>query len=259
MRNKLIGLALATAAALLLATGMVSTAPVAAAATSAAQVITVSASSSTSTYATVAAWARQADGRYRRAAVFREVRIGSQGMGSTSESMSRTPTGTFRLSQPFGLKPNPGNTGVPYIQVDRNDIWTGSTGSVIKRAAPMRARHVSVELRELRAAELVPGVLRLRVLHRLQRQPPVRHGRVCRPRVGLLLPRQEHACNRRLRGTGRQPDDLAPPLVEVPELAGRLDRHRHRRLCTHSQQVRVIPRPGDPPRRPAPDAAHPVR
>jgi L,D-peptidoglycan transpeptidase YkuD (ErfK/YbiS/YcfS/YnhG family) len=139
VRTKLIGLALAMAAALLLATGMVSTAPVAMAATTAAQVITVSAPSSTSTYATVEAWARQPDGRYRRVAVFTQARIGSQGTGTTSESMSRTPSGAFRLSQPFGLKPNPGNTGVPYIQVDRNDIWTGSTGSVLnerRRCAP---------------------------------------------------------------------------------------------------------------------------
>jgi L,D-peptidoglycan transpeptidase YkuD (ErfK/YbiS/YcfS/YnhG family) len=43
------------------------------------------------------------------------------------------------LSQPFGLRPNPGNTGVPYFQVDRNDVWTASNGSVInehRRCAP---------------------------------------------------------------------------------------------------------------------------
>ena len=138
MRNKLIGLALAMAAALMLATGMVSTAPVAMAATTAAQVITVSAPSSTSTYATVEAWARQADGRYRRVAVFRQARIGSQGMGPTSESLSRTPTGQYTLSQPFGMQPNPGTTS-PYIHIDRNDVWTGSSSTVInehRRCAP---------------------------------------------------------------------------------------------------------------------------
>jgi L,D-peptidoglycan transpeptidase YkuD (ErfK/YbiS/YcfS/YnhG family) len=138
VRTKLIGLAVAMTAALVLASGWVSTAPVAAAATTAAQVITVSAPSSTSTYATVEAWARQADGRYRRVAVFQQARIGSQGMGPTSESLSRTPTGQYRLSQPFGLRPNPGTTS-PYILVDRNDVWTGSSSTVInerRRCAP---------------------------------------------------------------------------------------------------------------------------
>jgi L,D-peptidoglycan transpeptidase YkuD (ErfK/YbiS/YcfS/YnhG family) len=120
-------------------TGMVSTAPVAVAATTAAQVVTVSAPTSTSTYARVEAWRRQSDGRHRRVARFCNARIGAQGTGATSEGMSRTPTGRFQLSQPFGLRPNPGNTGVPYLQVDRHDIWTGSNGSVInehRRCAP---------------------------------------------------------------------------------------------------------------------------
>jgi L,D-peptidoglycan transpeptidase YkuD (ErfK/YbiS/YcfS/YnhG family) len=138
VRTKVIGLTVAVTAALVVAVGWVSTAPVAAAATTAAQVITVSAPSSTSTYATVEAWARQPDGRYRRAAVFTQARIGSQGMGATSESLSRTPTGQYKLSQPFGLRPNPG-TSSPYIQVDRNDVWTGSSSTVInehRRCAP---------------------------------------------------------------------------------------------------------------------------
>jgi L,D-peptidoglycan transpeptidase YkuD (ErfK/YbiS/YcfS/YnhG family) len=103
-----------------------------------AQVITVSAPSSTSTYATVEAWQLQADGRYKRVAYFPSARIGSQGMGTASESLSRTPVGRFPLGQPFGIKPNPG-AQFPYFQVDRNDVWTGSTGSVInqhRRCAP---------------------------------------------------------------------------------------------------------------------------
>jgi L,D-peptidoglycan transpeptidase YkuD (ErfK/YbiS/YcfS/YnhG family) len=138
----MIGLAMAVTStltmALLVTVGTVSTAPVAGAATTAAQVITVSAPSSTSTYATVEAWARQADGRYKRVAVFPHARVGSQGVGPTSESVSRTPAGQFPLSQPFGYLPNPGTTS-PYIKVDENDVWTGSTGSVInehRRCAP---------------------------------------------------------------------------------------------------------------------------
>jgi L,D-peptidoglycan transpeptidase YkuD (ErfK/YbiS/YcfS/YnhG family) len=102
------------------------------------QVLTVSAPSSSSTYATVEAWDRQPDGRYRRVAYFPSARIGSQGIGPTSESLSRTPAGHFKLSQSFGIKPNPG-VRTSYIQVDRYDVWTGSTGTVInehRRCAP---------------------------------------------------------------------------------------------------------------------------
>ena len=107
-------------------------------ATTAGQVVTVSAPSSTSTYATVEAWARQPDGRYKRVAYFPNARIGAGGMGATSETLSRTPTGRYRLTQPFGIKPNPGVT-TSYFTVDGNDVWTGSTGSVInqhRRCAP---------------------------------------------------------------------------------------------------------------------------
>jgi L,D-peptidoglycan transpeptidase YkuD (ErfK/YbiS/YcfS/YnhG family) len=102
------------------------------------QVLTVRAPSSTSTYATVEAWDRQPDGRYKRVAYFPNARIGAQGIGSTNENLSRTPAGTFKLSQSFGLKPNPG-TRTSFFQVDRDDVWTGSNGSVIKehrRCAP---------------------------------------------------------------------------------------------------------------------------
>jgi L,D-peptidoglycan transpeptidase YkuD (ErfK/YbiS/YcfS/YnhG family) len=141
LRSRAIILALAAAALVLaLTAGTVMTAPVAAAAaTTTAQVITVSAPTATSTSATVEAWARQADGRYRRVAAFTSARIGAQGLGPTNESLSRTPTGSFKINQPFGLKPNPGNTGVPYLKVDRNDVWTSSNGSVInqhRRCAP---------------------------------------------------------------------------------------------------------------------------
>lgn len=103
-----------------------------------AQWVTVSAPSSTSTYATVEAWQLQPDGRYKRMAYFPSARVGSAGVGATREGLSRTPTGRYGLNQPFGIKPNPGVT-TSYFQVDRNDVWTGSTGSVInqhRRCAP---------------------------------------------------------------------------------------------------------------------------
>jgi L,D-peptidoglycan transpeptidase YkuD (ErfK/YbiS/YcfS/YnhG family) len=106
--------------------------PAGAAATTAGQVVTVSAPSATSTTATVEAWARQPDGRYKRVAYFPGARIGSAGMGPTSEGVSRTPVGRYKLTQPFGIKPNPG-VSTSYFKVDANDVWTGSTGSVINQ------------------------------------------------------------------------------------------------------------------------------
>lgn len=103
-----------------------------------AQWVTVSAPTSTSTYATVEAWQLQPDGRYKRMAYFPSARIGAAGVGPTREGLSRTPTGRYALSQPFGIKANPG-VSTSYFQVDRNDVWTGSTGSVInqhRRCAP---------------------------------------------------------------------------------------------------------------------------
>jgi L,D-peptidoglycan transpeptidase YkuD (ErfK/YbiS/YcfS/YnhG family) len=108
------------------------------AATVHAQWVTVSAPSSTSTYATVEAWQLQPDGRYKRMARFPSARVGSAGVGATREGLARTPTGRYKISQPFGIKPNPGVT-TSYFQVDRNDVWTGSTGTVInqhRRCAP---------------------------------------------------------------------------------------------------------------------------
>ena len=126
-----------TGAVLLGASGL-SSSPAGAVPTTAGQVVTVSAPTATSTYATVEAWSRQADGRYRRVAYFPSARIGARGMGATREGLSRTPTGRYRLTQPFGIRANPGVT-TSYFQVDRNDVWTGSTGSVInqhRRCAP---------------------------------------------------------------------------------------------------------------------------
>lgn len=131
MRKK-IAIAGAVAAALVATVMAWPGSPAGAAATTAGQVVTVSAPSSTSTYATVEAWSRQSDGRYKRVAYFPNARIGSGGMGIASEGLSRTPTGRYRLTQPFGIKPNPG-TSTSYFTVDANDVWTGSTGSVINQ------------------------------------------------------------------------------------------------------------------------------
>ena len=138
MRKGIVAVTVAGALALVGALLVGPSSPAGAAATTAGQVVTVSAPTATSTVATVEAWARQPDGRYKRVAYFPSARIGSQGMGTTSEGLSRTPTGRYKLSQPFGIKANPG-VATSYFQVDRNDVWTGSQSTVInqhRRCAP---------------------------------------------------------------------------------------------------------------------------
>ena len=129
MRSRLSVLGLATVL-VLGALGALTSSPAGAVATTSGQVITVSAADSTTTWATVDAWQRQPDGRYKRIQHYPGARIGAAGMGVASEGVSRTPVGQFRLGQGFGVQPNPG-AGVPYIHVGRDDVWTGSTGSVI--------------------------------------------------------------------------------------------------------------------------------
>jgi L,D-peptidoglycan transpeptidase YkuD (ErfK/YbiS/YcfS/YnhG family) len=132
VRKRVVAVTVAGALALVGALALGPSSPAGAVATTAGQVVTVSAPNATSTVATVEAWSRQPDGRYKRVAYFPAARIGSQGMGTTSEDLSRTPTGRYRLTQPFGIKPNPG-VSTSYFQVDRNDVWTGSTGTVINQ------------------------------------------------------------------------------------------------------------------------------
>ena len=131
MRGRLSAIGLSAA---LLLGAAVALAPEAAFAggTTSGQVVTVSAANATTTWATVDAWQRQADGRYFRVAHFPNARIGAQGMGTASETRSKTPVGVFRLGQGFGVQPSPG-AGIPYIHADANDVWTGSTGSVINQ------------------------------------------------------------------------------------------------------------------------------
>jgi L,D-peptidoglycan transpeptidase YkuD (ErfK/YbiS/YcfS/YnhG family) len=129
MRGRLSAIGLAAA---LLLGAVVGLAPgtAAAAVTPAGQVITVSAANSTTTWATVDIWQLQPDGRYFRVQHYPDARIGAAGIGAAAENISKTPTGLYRLGQAFGVQPDPG-VAVPYIHVGLNDVWTGSTGSVI--------------------------------------------------------------------------------------------------------------------------------
>ncbi len=54
--------------------------------------------------------------------------LGSNGIGKTREGDKKTPTGTFNLTQPFGIKADPG-ASQPYTQVTKYHYWCGSSGS----------------------------------------------------------------------------------------------------------------------------------
>ena len=91
------------------------------------QVITVVASSSGATTAQLTAWQRGPGGW---TAVVGPVtaRIGSAGVGRASETTSRTPAGTFTLTQAFGRAGNPG-TALPYRVINANDYWISDVNS----------------------------------------------------------------------------------------------------------------------------------
>ena len=54
--------------------------------------------------------------------------VGKNGIGKTKEGDKRTPTGTFNLTTPFGIKADPG-ANLPYTQVTKYHYWCGTSGS----------------------------------------------------------------------------------------------------------------------------------
>lgn len=50
--------------------------------------------------------------------------VGSNGIGKTKEGDRKTPTGTFNLTQAFGIKDDPG-AGTPYVKVTQYLYWCG--------------------------------------------------------------------------------------------------------------------------------------
>jgi L,D-peptidoglycan transpeptidase YkuD (ErfK/YbiS/YcfS/YnhG family) len=91
------------------------------------QVVTVVAPSSRSTTATLTAWQLRATGW---TAVVGPVsaRVGSAGVGRASETSTRTPAGTFTLTEAFGRSGDPG-TALPYRLVDGDDWWVSDVNS----------------------------------------------------------------------------------------------------------------------------------
>lgn len=54
--------------------------------------------------------------------------VGKNGIGKTKEGDKKTPTGTFNLKTPFGIKSNPG-TSLSYLKVTKYHFWCGQSGS----------------------------------------------------------------------------------------------------------------------------------
>ena len=94
---------------------------------SSTQVVTVVAASSGATSAKLTAWER---GHSGWTAVLGPVtaRIGSAGVGRASESSTKTPAGTFTLTEAFGRAGDPG-TSLPYRLVDGDDWWVSDVNS----------------------------------------------------------------------------------------------------------------------------------
>lgn len=91
------------------------------------QVVTVAAPSAGSTTAKLTAWERSGNG-WRIAVGPVTARIGSGGVGAASESSTRTPAGTFGLTEAFGRAGDPG-TALPYRRVDGDDWWVSDVNS----------------------------------------------------------------------------------------------------------------------------------
>lgn len=54
--------------------------------------------------------------------------LGSKGIGKTKEGDKKTPTGTFTLKQPFGIKADPGTQLGSYLKVNKYHYWSGQNG-----------------------------------------------------------------------------------------------------------------------------------
>ncbi|WP_328475623.1 L,D-transpeptidase family protein [Actinoplanes sp. NBC_00393] len=91
------------------------------------QVIVVTAAGWSSTKATLRAYQRGADGRWRQAFAGMAARTGYGGWAWASrrvQDTGTTPVGTFKITEAFGVRADPG-TRLPYRKVDGNDYWVG--------------------------------------------------------------------------------------------------------------------------------------
>lgn len=93
----------------------------------AGQVITVVANRANATTAMLIAWQHSSSGWHRAIGPVTAF-VGSQGIGTASESSTRTPAGVWTLTEAFGIQPNNG-TRLPYRQVSESDWWVSDVKS----------------------------------------------------------------------------------------------------------------------------------
>jgi L,D-peptidoglycan transpeptidase YkuD (ErfK/YbiS/YcfS/YnhG family) len=93
------------------------------------QVVTVVAASSRATTAQLTAWQAGPDGWTAVHGPW-PARLGSAGVGAASEGSTRTPAGTFPLTEAFGRAADPGS-GLPYRRVDEQDWWVSDVASPV--------------------------------------------------------------------------------------------------------------------------------
>lgn len=89
------------------------------------QVVVVTAPSWSSTYATLRAYERDANG-WRQVMGATPARLGWGGLAPAAkrrQGTGKTPAGTFAIPSAFGRLRDPG-TALPYRQFDRDDAWT---------------------------------------------------------------------------------------------------------------------------------------
>jgi L,D-peptidoglycan transpeptidase YkuD (ErfK/YbiS/YcfS/YnhG family) len=91
------------------------------------QAIVVTGRSAGSSYATLRAYGRGDDGRWRAIFPAMSARSGYGGWAWATKRVQdtgTTPIGTFRLTEAYGLAPDPGSR-LPYRRLDGNDYWAG--------------------------------------------------------------------------------------------------------------------------------------
>jgi L,D-peptidoglycan transpeptidase YkuD (ErfK/YbiS/YcfS/YnhG family) len=93
----------------------------------ATRVVTVTATSSRATTATVQAWTKVATHRWKKYGSAIKANVGADGIGAASETRSKTPAGSFTLTQAFGRNADPG-TALPYFKTKPSDYWISSPG-----------------------------------------------------------------------------------------------------------------------------------
>lgn len=94
----------------------------------ATQILTVSAAGPSDTTGSLRAWQKQSDGNWRVVLGPYTAHLGQDGIGQPSEYASRTPQGTYTMTQAFGALPNPG-TALPYHRTTPDDWWVSDVNS----------------------------------------------------------------------------------------------------------------------------------